>query len=242
MAETTTSVIELNSGGYFNLAFDSEADLIANAERTLNGLNIDFDSMAAIGMSGHMVLPLLARHFGVPFMAIRKPGVNCHDDHGIGQYGRGAIGRRWILVDDFVCTGATVETARRQVDAAIEQHNQNTINKFDSEFVGVYCYSKRYGDMNPGHFTYPDYTRKGVAVIDVDGDDMIVDANSYRFILRKIELYTKDRYPDPTGKAIRAFKTYCYECNSTFNLDEAAAMAVYADKFLLENPGFDVYA
>lgn len=233
------ATLSFSSGGYFGSAFGSAEELCQNAERTLRGLNIDFDSMAAIGLSGHMVLPTLARHFGVPFLALRKMGTYTHDDYGIGKYGRGEIGKRWILVDDFICSGETVRTAKRQIAAGIDYMNDNYGNNFSTTFAGTYCYSSRAGDFAPGHFVYSDMiTKKSIASITVDGKDMLVDGNMYGRIRSQLYYYMADGMIDPKGKVIQWWRNRCEDYANPFDLKLTTLMLVAAEKFIRDNPDY----
>lgn len=231
--------MSFTDGGYFGEAFKDVDSLYANAERTLKGLEIEFDSMAAIGLSGHMVLPILARYFNVPFFALRKPGTYTHDDYGIGQFGRGTIGKRWILVDDFICTGKTVRTAQERVNAAIDFCNERYEKEFSTEFVGTYCYGSRYGDPDPGFFVYPDMqTKKGVSLVTVDGTQRYVDSQAYGRIRDEMLYFRQKGDIDPKGKAIAWYKRYCTDNEQEFNLGEVTTIAVAAERFLDENRNY----
>src|SRR3954471_24570942 len=79
----TSKILDLTGFSYSKPAYQyCTEELIENAETQLYGHNVDFDSMVGIGLSGILVLPLLARHFNVPFFAcrrVKKPitTVNC---------------------------------------------------------------------------------------------------------------------------------------------------------------------
>ncbi len=228
-------------GGYFGEAFKSAAELCSNAERTLRGLEIDFDSMVAIGLSGHMVLPLLARHFNVPFLALRKPGTYTHDDYGIGKFGRGTIGRRWILVDDFICSGNTVRTAQQRIAEALDFCRERGYDStFSTEFAGTYCYGKRYGDPEAGSFVYPDMvTKKGVTGIMVDGTEQYVDSQAYGRMRSQMLYYRQRGSVDPKGETVTWFRKDCADYERPFNLAEATKIAVAVERFLIRNPHFE---
>jgi hypoxanthine phosphoribosyltransferase len=142
-------------------AYEQNPDtLIANAETQLLGLDIEFDSMVGIGMSGMLVLPLLARHFDVPFLALRKPGESSHMRYAIAH---GTIGKKWILIDDFVETGATVALARSLVTKATE-------GRFVTTYQGTYCYGKLFNVSN-GEFYLPNGKPKSVVRCEI-GDEV----------------------------------------------------------------------
>jgi hypothetical protein len=232
--------MSFTDGEYFSQAFGDVDQLYANAERVLKHLKIDFDSMVAIGLSGHMVLPVLARYFDVPFLALRKPGTYTHDDFGIGKFGRGTIGNRWILVDDFICSGNTVRTAQERVSGALAHlRDRGYDSTFSTEFVGTYCYGTRYGDPEPGHFVYPDMqTKKGISLVEIDGVVTPVDSQAYGRMRNEMAYFRERKDVDPKGKAIAWYKDYCYCNEQPFNLDEATTIAVAAERFLTENPNY----
>ena len=212
---------------YFDAAFDDFDTLINNAETNLRGLKINFDSMVGIGLSGHLVLPVLARHFNVPFLALRKQGVDCHDNYGIGQYGRGTIGKRWILIDDFICSGQTMKTANNRVEAALKLKGAG----FTTEFVGTYCYDG-YGNKT-GAFYYPNRSKASLARIDIDGDFIEVDGEAYSNLLATIADCIRNKVVDPKGKAIAYYRKCLereYRGYPEISLDELSAMAVFAVK------------
>ena len=217
---------------YFDQAFGDVDSLIENAETQLIGLDIKFDSMVGIGLSGLLVLPILARHFDVPFLALRKPNVESHDTdmwggtNFVGQFGRGTIGKRWILVDDFVSTGTTMRNAETRVKAGIKAENPD----FRTKFVGCYCYGSNYGESY-GKFVYPNLERGYVVKIDVDGEPYYVNGEIFRVVKRQIKL---NRWAtDPKGEAISYVRDEPYYMDKV-DLDELAMMAVAAEKQLRE--------
>lgn len=225
-AAVTESTISFGHG-YFRHAFEDVDSLIGNAEFQFKVQKIEFDSMVGIGLSGLLVLPILARHFDVPFMALRKPNVESHDSYyGTGQYGRGTIGKRWILVDDFVSTGSTMRKAQQRIADGIAESGF----KFETEFVGTYCYGNEGGDT-VGTFVYPDSTKKSLMPIEVDGETKIVDFRLFRSMKDELQYYrTRNRSEtDPKGAAIKSIRSY-WSTNVT--LDELAMVAVAAEREL----------
>jgi hypoxanthine phosphoribosyltransferase len=222
-----TTSMAIGGQGYFDMAFGDSAELIANAERTLKGLKVDFNGMVAIGLSGVLVLPLLARHFDVPFFAVRKEGVECHDGYGAGSYGRGTIGSRWILVDDFVASGRTIETAKRRVKGAIDAQGCS----FTAEYAGTYCYEKRYDDPEAGHFVTPDMRKHSVSAIEIDGTEMFVDAVAKNVITERVKRYKRVGMPDPKGEAIKYYREdYVYGTYDGPSLKTLSSIAIYAER------------
>lgn len=92
---------------------------------------VAFDSIVATGLSGTLIaLPLAARlHTHV---AIVRKHTTDHSDLVV----EGTIGHRWMLLDDLVCSGATVRYCRRAIAAQLVAEGGRTL----PTFVGVYCY------------------------------------------------------------------------------------------------------
>jgi orotate phosphoribosyltransferase len=128
---------------YFEEAFGSESTLIANAEIALD--HVDFDTMVGTGLSGSLVIPVLARHFGVNMAIVRKE-YTPHDDSRIV----GRIGHKWLFVDDFISTGSTrikvidaVEDVTSQgIRTWNEYRYQYDIKSFPTTYVGTYEYGR----------------------------------------------------------------------------------------------------
>jgi hypothetical protein len=176
---STQNVLDLNKGGYSKRAYGPTEDLIEIVETQLIGLDIDFDSMVGVGLSGHLVLPIVARYFDVPFFAVRKPEDRNHELNG--NTGRGSIGKRWILVDDVVTTGATVKLARQAVSDAVSKFN------FRTTFVGTVCYEPLWNAS--GEFVTPEMIRKSVKRIEFEGEYIYVDGTHYQTVYDNLEHY-----------------------------------------------------
>jgi hypothetical protein len=140
-------VLDLTSLSYSKPAYNYDtSELIRNAETQLYGHKVEFDSMVGIGLSGLLVLPLLARHFKVPFFACRK-GEESHHNNNLPE-GGGRIGQRWLMVDDGKVTGATITKVRGIISRVAQRYD------FDTEYVGCYSYN---GYINsPGFFEGPE--------------------------------------------------------------------------------------
>jgi hypothetical protein len=101
---------------------------------------VSYDTMAGTGMSGALVIPMLARELDSRWLILRKPGDSHH--HGSSP-GQGSLGNRWLFVDDGIKTGATVRRVYDQVTRIAAQRGHPT------EFAGAYLY----GDHD--HFGRP---------------------------------------------------------------------------------------
>ena len=91
---------------------------------------IDFDTLVGTGLSGSLIIPVLADHLDLNFLIVRKPGVVSHGNHMEGR-----LGRRWLFVDDMVASGKTFVRVRDTVATAAEQRG------FATEFVGGFLYN-----------------------------------------------------------------------------------------------------
>lgn len=145
--------LDLTKKSYCATAFAETADeLIHNAEMQLIGQQIDFDSMVGIGNSGLLVMPILARHFKVPFFAMRKAGSSHHNSKQ--PYGDGKIGKRWIMIDDVSITGNSIKVVKDTINKISAE------NDFTTEYVGTYLYEPI--NPVPGEFIYPDDRKNSV--------------------------------------------------------------------------------
>ena len=96
----------------------SVKELVKKAVKKLKKL--DFDSIAFRGVSGALIAPIVAYKLKKPVTCIRKP---TESSHGWTKL-EGAIGvERYIIIDDFICTGETVNEIHYALltDARIER-------------------------------------------------------------------------------------------------------------------------
>jgi adenine/guanine phosphoribosyltransferase-like PRPP-binding protein len=132
---------------YMETAFDP-ASLVERAEANLKGAEIEFDCFVGIGLSGYLALPILSLHFNVPYLALRKEEDGSHSH----QIAEGKLGRKYVLVDDFVQTGKTISNAIARL------RDLSSRTTFDAECVGVFLYESGFnGEM----YNYHEGTREG---------------------------------------------------------------------------------
>ncbi len=120
----------LRNISYSHGAFRDSSKLIDSAKKAL--ANVDYDTMIGTGLSGALVIPILARAMGKHFAIIRKPG----DSRHAYQQFEGEIGDRYVFVDDFVSSGET----RDRVRTVVKNLTTNTYDGQPSLFVGSYLY------------------------------------------------------------------------------------------------------
>ncbi len=118
-------------------------DIVAEAVERLT--DVDFDTIVGTGMSGSIVIPLLAKALNdrngteINFLLIRKEGVGAHTSSHVGH-----LGARWIFVDDFIASGATYQRVRRAVDDIVDTANRYRNAgwpQFTTTRVGAYLYA-----------------------------------------------------------------------------------------------------
>lgn len=132
--------------GYLGAAYADNEALLAKATHALR--DVEFDTMVGTGLSGSLIIPVIARALGKNWLIIRKESESAHSS----ERGEGNLGDRWVFVDDFVDTGATKRRVKDAV-AAIVADNCNYIaphgrtNYTDglncpiSMYLGDYMYS-----------------------------------------------------------------------------------------------------
>lgn len=106
-------------------AFRDMDRVVENARKTLE--TVDYDTMVGTGLSGSLVIPVLAREFRKYFAIVRKDEQR-HSDLEV----EGLIGHKWIFVDDFIDLGKT----RTRVKEAVESVTGNR-----DIYVGTYLYN-----------------------------------------------------------------------------------------------------
>jgi orotate phosphoribosyltransferase-like protein len=109
---------------WLNEAFRDMDGVVNKARETLE--NVDYDTMVGTGLSGSLVIPVLAREFGKYFAIVRK-GEQRHSTIEV----EGQIGHKWIFVDDFISSGDT----RNRVKNAVRGVTGNP-----DLYVGSYLY------------------------------------------------------------------------------------------------------
>ena len=109
---------------YLYVALGDPAELVYDAMKKLKG--VEFDTMVGRGLSGALVVPLLARAMSKHFAIVRKPNDGSHSESRI----EGRLGERWVFVDDLICSGNTFKQTLDQIKEV----------KPRIEFHGMYMY------------------------------------------------------------------------------------------------------
>lgn len=124
--------MEIRSISYSNEAFGDTTELIERARRALDG--VEYGSMVGTGLSGALVIPILARALNKPFAIIRKPN---ESSHATTMF-EGTIKDSYIFVDDFIATSATRDRVIKQVRTIAQQYTW--LGSFGPRFVGTFQY------------------------------------------------------------------------------------------------------
>lgn len=119
--------------------FLNQDKLVAAAETALKG--IDFDTMVGQGLSGALVIPILAQALNKHFAIIRKE----NDSEHTRAVFEGEIGDKWIFVDDFIESGATLRRVKEGVSLAYLRFSGDYWTDKPPQFVGAYLYN--YGEF-----------------------------------------------------------------------------------------------
>src|SRR5215475_1167287 len=110
-------------------AHDAPEKLAMEAHRVLEG--VEYDTLVSAGMSGALVLPILALGLRKNKLLVRKPGdVHRHHDQHITA--EGYLGDRWVFVDDGMVTGETFQYVRGEVEHLARKAGKIT------QFAGAY--------------------------------------------------------------------------------------------------------
>ncbi len=114
---------------YLQQSLLNPKELVAKARSSLKG--IKFDTMVSRGLSGALVVPMLARALRKNWLIIRKDNDGSHSSKKV----EGTLGERWMFIDDLVSSGHTRTICFEAVDDLCRSSN------FASAFVGTWTYT-----------------------------------------------------------------------------------------------------
>lgn len=92
---------------------------------------VKFDTIVGTGLSGSLVIPMLARRLRRKWAIVRKDGEQRHSSYQI----EGEIGDRWIFVDDLIASGRTL----RRVQEVVQEEFR--IREAQTTYVGAWLYA-----------------------------------------------------------------------------------------------------
>lgn len=93
-------------------AWDSEEDILFRYMEVAQEQKMpqDFDTLVGVGVSGAVIVPILARLLGVDFAIVRKDNDGTHGWNKI----EGVVGSKWLFVDDLISSVASTGPTRPQ--------------------------------------------------------------------------------------------------------------------------------
>ena len=127
--------------GYSDSMYDANIRevVIKAAINTLTAYKSKFDVIVCTGYSGMVIAPIVAYAINKPLLIVRKDGESAHSCLKV----MGQLGDRYVIVDDFVCTGATVKRIIKEVKV---RHKNGSLPA--PKFVGMYLYE----DISTGEY------------------------------------------------------------------------------------------
>lgn len=122
---------------YLKEAFNTPQELFDQAFDYL--ADKDFDTMVGIGLSGSLIVPVLAREFSCDFAIVRKDPTSSHSGSSV----EGVIGDKWIFVDDLVDSGDTFYKVKNAIKSVCAPDEWNHPDGHETTFMGTYLYHSR---------------------------------------------------------------------------------------------------
>lgn len=126
---------------YLDHPFSGRDKIVRQAKKHLNPDR--FDTLVGRGMSGALVVPILAHALKKHFVIVRKPNDGSHSGYDV----EGALGARWIFVDDLIDSGETFRTTKKAINKMAENYGADwdwrtgRFNQHTTRFVGAYLYN-----------------------------------------------------------------------------------------------------
>ncbi|MFE9328352.1 hypothetical protein ACIHDR_46770 [Nocardia sp. NPDC052278] len=106
--------------------------VIEDAREHLIDRGVQFDTLIGTGLSGALIIPLLAHTFDVSYLIVRKTSHDSHSDSPAEGY----LGQQWLFVDDFLNTGQTLRKVHETTTDLAKA------NGLATRFVGGYFYER----------------------------------------------------------------------------------------------------
>lgn len=123
---------------YLEHAFADEAEIVSQAKNSLK--DVEFDSFVGTGISGAVIIPILARAMNKNWMIVRKQSDNCHSYSKV----EGELGASWIFVDDLIDSGQTRKRVKEMIrNLAIDAEHK-------TKYMGDYLYARQPDGEDPG--------------------------------------------------------------------------------------------
>lgn len=123
------------------------SEIIIEHAANVNGL-------VGTGMSGSLVIPLLAQYMEVDYVLLRRENDSSHSD----SRWNGKMGDRLVIVDDFVESGKTLERLLRAISKEQVYMSMGRLYEFPVEVAGMLCYQDDAWRRNTGHGFWDQFT------------------------------------------------------------------------------------
>jgi len=143
------------TSGYLHSFFEPDKMIktITDLRQTIAASGVKFDAIACRGMSGLLVSSPLGMMMEKPVIVVRKGTSGTHSGSNVEGYL--PVHLKYIIVDDFVETGATIRTIIRRIG---EYYRPDFFRK-TAKCVGVFLY-KTYDPDD--YYRYQGYLKKNV--------------------------------------------------------------------------------
>lgn len=109
--------------------------LISRAKKELKPFDDRYEAVAFMGNSGAMFGPILAAATGKEMILVRKNKENSHSTMNVEGYINETEHLRYIIADDLVSSGKTLETIRERIEETYK-----ILGYYKPECVGVVLY------------------------------------------------------------------------------------------------------
>src|SRR3989304_6509766 len=123
---------------YLEDAIDSEKSqrMIKELVKYIRDSRVKFDAIVFRGMSGALVAPIVAYKMKKPLIMCRKGSDDSHSGIKVEGFSQP---KTYIIIDDFICTGATLAAIVKTLrDAGSEPGNTTTWGR--AKCVGAFLY------------------------------------------------------------------------------------------------------
>lgn len=135
--------MSVRGSGYIGAAFDHKEvkKIIESFKECLKDkIWGDFDTIACLGTSGLVIAPILALKFKKKLLVVRKDKDNSHAN---GRLEGHDDSKKYIVIDDFVCSGSTLENIITTIEDNFHYWCQPT-----PTYVGCYFWTLGYREVS----------------------------------------------------------------------------------------------
>lgn len=99
---------------------------------------VQFDTIVFRGMSGCLIGPSVADILNKPFLMVRKENDGSHSSHDCEGH---ADINKFIIIDDLICSGATIDSINRTFASEMPDKAQS------ANCVAIFLYNQSYAEM-----------------------------------------------------------------------------------------------